>query len=61
MRTPHTTVTKGKRVRVVLHDGSVIVGKFTERLSRFVVVDGNRIAVDRIRAFSLLRRAEAAA
>lgn len=36
---PHTSFQKGKRVRVVLRDGTAFAGKFVERRSRHVVID----------------------
>lgn len=56
---PHTRCTKGKRVRIVLHSGEEIIGKFFERTGKFVVLEGNvRIAGRNIRSFGLYREHE---
>lgn len=34
MGTPHTRTTKGKRVLVILHDGTRLVDRFEERTDR---------------------------
>lgn len=39
LRTPHTTVYKGKRVRVVLRNGTTFVDKFVERTSKYVKME----------------------
>jgi hypothetical protein len=38
-RQPHTHYTKGKRVYIKTYDGELHVGKFVERVGRFVVLD----------------------
>lgn len=39
MKGPHTSTWKGKRVRVVLKGGEVLVGKFVSKQSKYIVID----------------------
>lgn len=39
---PHTSTTPGKRVRLVLRDGTVVESKFRERTGQFVVLEAGR-------------------
>jgi aromatic ring-opening dioxygenase LigB subunit len=56
----HTATYKGKRVRIVLLDGTIIIGKFVERTrNKWVVLTDRRIHAREIRAFSDYRRQEA--
>jgi hypothetical protein len=60
---PHTHFTRGKLVRVVLRDDSVIVGRFKERTARAVVVESEqqvrKIPTDQLRAMSFMDRSRA--
>lgn len=53
----HWSVYPGKRVLVRLHSGEIITGKFEEKRSKWVVVDGRKIWRCDIAAFSLLKHA----
>ena len=52
---PHTHFPRGRRVRVVLRDGTVIVGKFMERTSRHIVLDSHRIRTNTLRSVTYAR------
>lgn len=57
----HTATFKGKRVRIILRDGTIIVDRFIERTSsKWVVLETRRIHVRDIRAFAPYRKLEAA-
>jgi hypothetical protein len=54
MRTPHTSVKKGKRVFIILRDGTKLVDKFLDHKSGHVILEKHgRIAIDQIRALSI--------
>lgn len=55
MKTPHTSAPRGQRVRVVLHDGTEIYGKFRERTPKWVVLNDRRIRPGDIRAFTIVK------
>lgn len=53
---PHTSVRKGKRVRIVLRDGTEIIEKFEESTDRYVFLqNGQKIAKADIRSFGIFR------
>lgn len=52
---PHTHAPRGKRIRVVLKDGSEFVDKFIERRSHDIVFAERTIAVALIRSFTIWR------
>jgi hypothetical protein len=55
-KTPHTSVRKGKRVRIVLRDGEEIIDKFDNGTDRFVFLEGGRkIEKVTIRSFGIYR------
>lgn len=54
---PHTHFSRGKRVRVVLRDGTAIIGKFLERTSLYVVLDSGRIRTNRLKSVTLAKHA----
>ena len=41
-KSPHTSTNPGKRVRLVLRDGTHVEGRFKERTGQFVVLDEGR-------------------
>lgn len=55
MKCPHTHFTRGKRVFIILRDGTHVVGKFQDRTSRYVILDTGRYATDQIRSMSFHR------
>jgi len=61
-RTPHTSTTPGKRVRLKLRNGCLVDGKFIERRHhRFIVLDVNgqerRFTSDTIDKFIVMKAA----
>jgi hypothetical protein len=60
MRTPHSSCQRGKRVRVVLMDGSEFSEKFVERTGKFVVTETHKLKVGQIRSFSIAKPKDAA-
>lgn len=53
---PHTAAPAGKRVRIVLRDGTVVNGKFKDRTDRHVfLMDGQKIPKSKIRSFVIDR------
>ena len=56
MRTPHTQTHRGKTVRVVLRDGTVIVDKFERRTDKFVFLqEVGRLAKGDIKSFTIFK------
>ena len=50
----HTTARRGKRVHVVLNDGSSFVDKFLEKRSKYYLFEENgKVPVSSIRSFSI--------
>jgi hypothetical protein len=53
---PHTSATKGKRVRIVLYDGTVIIEKFSESTKKHVFLDnGEKLLKSNIKEFGIWR------
>lgn len=44
MRTPHTSTRKGKRVRIVMKNGVILIGKFKERTGKYVLIGVSKIS-----------------
>lgn len=55
MRTPHSSCKKGKRVRLILRDGTVIVSKFVGKKGHDVVLESGVYGMGDIRAFSIYK------
>jgi hypothetical protein len=55
MRVPHTSTNRGKKVRIILRDDTVLEGKFMDRTSRWVELDTGRVMKKDIRAFIILK------
>jgi hypothetical protein len=53
--TPHARTYTGKRVRVVLKDGTVFVDKFVEAKSRTVTFEGRTVLRGAIKSFTIWR------
>ncbi len=51
----HTTAAKGKRVMVILKDGSRFVDKFIESKSKQYLFKGRKVAARDIRSMSIYR------
>jgi hypothetical protein len=48
MRTPHSSTNKGKRVKITLRDGEIIVGKFKEKKGSTIYLEtGTTNSIDR--------------
>lgn len=55
----HTATFKGRRVRIILRDGSIIIDRFLERTrNKWIVLETQRIHVSEIRAFAPYRKME---
>jgi hypothetical protein len=39
MRTPHSSTNKGKRVKITLRDGTVLIGKFKDKKSGMIILE----------------------
>lgn len=56
---PHTAYPRGKRVRIVLRDNSVVIGKFqTETDLTIFLQDGQKVPRKKIRAMGVLKAGE---
>lgn len=55
VKCPHTSCPRGKRVRVVLRDGTIIDDRFLERTAKFVVFDSHRFRVGEIKSLTIWR------
>jgi hypothetical protein len=56
MRIPHTATHRGKRVKIVLRDGTEIVDRFIDRTDKWVVLKENgRVNKSDIRAFIVIK------
>ena len=51
----HSEFRKGQRVIVHLKGGSKVVGKYTGKESKFIVIDNQRIPRETIRQISIYR------
>lgn len=56
MRTPHTAVKKGKRVKVVLKNGETFVDKFIDRKSRYVTFENRTVLKGDIKSFAIFKK-----
>lgn len=54
-RSPHTACAKGTRVKIVLRNGSEVIGKFVDRKSKYVVLDCGRYDKNTIRSFAIYK------
>lgn len=41
---PHTHFARGKRIKIVLRDGTIIIDKFVERRERFIITENHRVS-----------------
>jgi hypothetical protein len=56
MRTPHSSTYKGKRVYVVLRDGTEFVDKFIDKKGRFVYFEIHaRVRKSELRVFTIYK------
>jgi hypothetical protein len=69
MRTPHSSTNKGKRVKITMRDGLVVIGKFYDKKSGTILLNGTiqigpstmnepepmRIHMKDVRAFSIYK------
>ena len=56
MRTPHSACRKGKRVKVVLRDGTALIDHFEDRTDRWIVLRKHgRVMKSDLRAFIVLK------
>lgn len=54
MRTPHTSTYKGKRVFVILRDGSRFVDKFLDKKAGYILfAEHGRIPIRDVRVFTI--------
>ena len=54
---PHTSCRRGKRVRIVLFSGDVIIGKFNESSDKYVFLEDDvRILKKDIKAFGIYKQ-----
>lgn len=59
MKMPHTGSYRGKRVRVVLRDGTILYDRFIERTDKYVFLEkAGRIPKAKFRAMSDVRHIE---
>lgn len=56
MRTPHTAVKKGKRVKVVLKSGETFIDKFMDRKARYVIFENHKVEKGNIKSFSIFKK-----
>ena len=55
MKAPHTSAPRGKRLRIVMRDGTIIVDHFIERTGQFVVTEHHRLRGRDIKSFTIQR------
>lgn len=55
MKTPHTSVRRGKRVRVVMKDGLLFIDKFLENTKRFVIFENHEVRKGDIKSFGIYK------
>lgn len=55
MRTPHTVVRRGKRVKVVLKDGTVFIDVFVEGKGKWRYFKNHKILHGDIRSFTIYK------
>lgn len=57
MKKPHTATNRGKRVRVVLRDGTRLDDRFRDRTDRWVLLErAGRVLCRDIKAFIVLKQ-----
>jgi dephospho-CoA kinase len=56
MRTPHTSCRKGKRVRIILRDGTQVITKFIETVGHEIRTEDGKFNAGEIRAFSIYKK-----
>ena len=54
MKTPHTSAPRGKRVALRFRDGRVVVGKFLDRQSKFIILDCGRFRAGDVACMSIV-------
>lgn len=54
----HYSAEPGKRVLVRMRDGRIIKGKFEEKRSRYIVIDGQKLLREEIEAFIIAKHAD---
>ena len=54
-RTCHLSCNKGKRVRVLLRNGEIIIDKFVEKKGRFVLLEGRKLRTVEIKSFVIFK------
>ena len=53
--TPHTSTNKGRKVKLVLRDGTSVSGRFIERTAKFVVLECGRFTCKQIDKFIVIK------
>ena len=54
-KSPHTSTNPGKRVRLVLRDGSEADSKFVERTAKFIVLESGRYRMRDVKQFIVVK------
>lgn len=55
MRTPHSSCRKGKRVRLILRTGELIISKFVENKGHVIVLESGDYTMDQVKSFSIYK------
>jgi len=56
MRTPHTATQRGKRVKVKLRDGTIILDRFIDRTKNAIILkDYGKLLKKNIKSFSIYK------
>jgi hypothetical protein len=58
VKTPHTSCRRGKKVRIVLRDGTELITTFIERTGQFVVTEAGRIRGRDMKSFCIVKIGE---
>jgi len=55
-RIPHTAAPRGKRVRVMLRNGTELIDKFIDRTDRHIILENHgKVEKSQIRSFSIYK------
>jgi hypothetical protein len=53
--TTHTHFTRGKRIRITLHDGTILVDKFTEQQSKYLITEHHKIPKKSLKSVNIFK------
>ncbi len=55
MKTPHTSAKQGKRIKVVMKDGTIFIDKYLGKKSTKVMFDNHTVVRGNIKSFTIFK------